>query len=172
MLRTDWVYVTSPAGKEYSLTDLILAMAEANQDIFRSDLFKTLIAGFWSQFYWNLIFMGLVPFMIYFAVVLVFYSYHLGVEGEEASGYEGEETFLPYSILNMAGYTMITELFALYKQGAQYFRSKSNLIDSASLFINISIVINQHWDVNIYSDHFQRALASIGMMLMYLKLFY
>ena len=46
-LRTDWIQNTTENGKTYSLNDLILAMAEAEDDIFRSDLFKTLIAGFW-----------------------------------------------------------------------------------------------------------------------------
>ena len=55
-------------------------MAEANDEIFRSDLFKTLIAGFWHQFYRVMFFMGLVPFIFYFIAVMLFYSYYLGAE--------------------------------------------------------------------------------------------
>ena len=46
------------------------------------------------------------------------------------------------------------------------------MIDLSSLLINISIAINHHWEMGFYSLEFQRALASIGMALMYTKLFY
>ena len=72
----------------------------------------------------------------------------------------------------LAGYTMITEIVALSKQGALYFKSKSNIVDSISIVLNVSIAVNHHWNFEIYSLVFQRALASFGIALMYFKLFY
>ena len=54
---------------------------------------------------------------MYFAVVLMYYSYHLStrtseVEDESTSN---QEAFLSYAVLLFAGYNMIPEVFALYK---------------------------------------------------------
>ena len=61
--------------------------------------------------------MGLVPFIFYFIVVMLFYSYHLGNEVEETEENRNREKFLAFSIIALASYTTITEIVALIKQG-------------------------------------------------------
>ena len=59
--------------------------------------------------------MGFVPFIFYFTVVLLFYSYHLGNEFVDTEENRNREKFLAYAIIALASYTTITEIVALTK---------------------------------------------------------
>ena len=130
-------------------------MANANDDIFRSDLFKTLIAGFWDQFYWVMFFMGLLPFVLYFLATLTFFSYHLKDDWDEISGFTlVEDHILVYMIVGFASYTLITEIVAIIEQGLAYFGNVTNIFDTISIIINLSITTNHYWQLEFYSQEF------------------
>ena len=75
-------------------------------------------------------------------------------------------------IIGFASYTLITEIVAILEQGLAYFGNVTNIFDSISIFINLSIAINHYWQLEFYKADFQRAIAAIGIGLMYFKLFY
>ena len=51
MLRTDWVFNENNKGKRGNLIQLTKAMANAPDDLFKTDMFQVLIGGFWNQYY-------------------------------------------------------------------------------------------------------------------------
>ena len=48
MLRTDWVFNENNKGKRGNLIALTKAMANAPDDLFKTDMFQVLIGGFWN----------------------------------------------------------------------------------------------------------------------------
>ena len=48
MLRTDWVFNENNKGKRGNLIALTKAMANAPDNLFKTDMFQVLIGGFWN----------------------------------------------------------------------------------------------------------------------------
>ena len=48
MLRTDWVFNENNKKKPGNMNELTKAMANAPDDLFKTDMFQVLISGFWS----------------------------------------------------------------------------------------------------------------------------
>ena len=76
MLRTDWIYNGSDMG------DLIIAMSEADTELFKTDLFHVLIGGFWNFYFLKIIMVGFLPWTINSGLTLYYLSNFLHVNEE------------------------------------------------------------------------------------------
>ena len=62
MLRTDWI------NKNGSLYDLFVLMSTAKEELFKTDLFKSLINGFWDDFSYYIRLSCFYPFLLLFGL--------------------------------------------------------------------------------------------------------
>ena len=69
LLRTDWIY-----NNGTDMDDLVMAMSNANDELFKTDLFNVLIGGFWTTYYKRLVFFGFIPWIVYTILALVYFS--------------------------------------------------------------------------------------------------
>lgn len=68
-LRTDWIY-----NKGSNMDDLVIAMSNANDELFKTDLFNVLIGGFWETYYKQVFIFGFIPWIVYTVLTLYYFS--------------------------------------------------------------------------------------------------
>ena len=62
------------------MDDLIIAMSNANDELFKTDLFNVLIGGFWKTYVKTVVLLGFVPWLIYTILSLFYISNFLNPE--------------------------------------------------------------------------------------------
>ena len=77
MLRTDWI---THNGSLYGLVDVF---SEANSDLFKTDLFRTLMGGFWDRLKNALIISCFIPFIIFSLSNVIYLTYFMSNDVSE-----------------------------------------------------------------------------------------
>ena len=71
MLKTDWI------NENGSLYELLILISEANEELFKTDLFKTLLGGFWDDLSSSIKYICFYPYFLYFLFSVIYLSHFL-----------------------------------------------------------------------------------------------
>ena len=74
MLRTDWI------NRNGSLYELFVLFSNAKDDLFKTNLFRSLINGFWDVLSTRIFYLYIFPFLILFVSNVFYLSYYLEME--------------------------------------------------------------------------------------------
>ena len=77
MIRTDWI------KRNGSLYDLMCVFSDAKEDLFKTELFKILITGFWDDLSTPIFFSAFIPFTIFLAINLYYLTYFMYARRDE-----------------------------------------------------------------------------------------
>ena len=77
MLKTDWV------NQNGTLNDLLTVLSEAKDELFKTDLFKTLLGGFWDDLSFAIKITCLYPFLCFTLTNLGYLTFFLSYSKEE-----------------------------------------------------------------------------------------
>jgi len=162
-----WIF-KQPQGQEF-----IKELSNSEKmEYFNLDTVKYLVKYQWRQFKPLLIKFLFIPFLIY----LILYNLYAIWLFEARVSAEEEGTMVDIATFTIEIFLMILTVHAAYIEyqqmmyhGRYYFTSFWNMIDLACIVVTPAILI-QDW-VRV-DPHFIRPVIAVGLMIMYMKLFY
>ena len=154
---------------------MIIALNKApHESLFSTELVIILVEHFFSRYYRTVIYRCLIPFVIYFLLVLFYLSY-FAVEGIE--GLNDVEKNLEYAmrilILIFVSYFLFFEIVCILRDGLSYLKDIFNWIDIISFMLNIYLIIATVYIESLTENRIvNRAISALGVVLMWFKAFY
>ena len=154
---------------------MIIALNKApHESLFSTELVIILVEHFFSRYYRTVIYRCLIPFVIYFLLVLFYLSY-FAVEGVE--GLNDVEKNLEYAmrilILIFVSYFLFFEIVCILRDGLSYLKDIFNWIDIISFMLNIYLIIATVYIESLTENRIvNRAISALGVVLMWFKAFY
>jgi len=174
MLRTDWIY-----NDNKKMDDLVVAMSQAKDDLFKTDLFHVLIGGFWTDYYWPIIYYGFIPWMCYTTVTLFYLSNYLRPppsDSEDATLAWAPPAWLGdlcvYPILLLQLYLLASEGYQMSKLRLDYLANWSNLIQQSKAIFLFAILSSHSFGMDYLALQTCRRLAVVALALIYVEVFY
>ena len=164
-MEFNWIFNGQNAAK------FIKILAETNNDdIFATKQIRVMIEFLWTGYYDTIMTQLFYPFLVYF----ICFSYYVTYLSTEHSNEMDFNFCIEYACLIIAGKMFITfvllECIQFYREGYEYLMSFWNILDIASLVMNLTYVI---CEMNNYLEENQiNLIGSICIAIMWVKMFY
>lgn len=171
MLRIDWLFRRDPGFKQTVQT---LANTP-DESLFSSELVITLVENFWEEYYYSIVWLVLIPFVIYFLTTMVYFSTYL-IDEVNMHHDKDEHTNLEYVLriilIIMMIYFAAYEILQLFTKGLRYFIEFWNLFDCASFGLNTVLMLNHLFVYNWFERETIVVCSFLAMFCMWWKLIY
>ena len=100
-----------------------------------------LVELFWSRYYAIIFFCGLIPFFIYFVLVLVYTSRFVTFSEDSYEESSSTQLVMRLSIMLFVIYFVSFDVVCMLRDGKRYLKDIFNWVDILSCLINVFLVI-------------------------------
>ena len=171
MLKTDWI------TQNGSLNELLTILSEAKEELYKTDLFKTLLGGFWDDLSKAIRIVCFYPFLVFFFVNVGYLTYFMNTPKSFLTDTEAiVEIIFRYTFLILQIYFLMLFLMQMYgkanKGFISIFFSGKTFLELLRLYINLTILFSYGFETSITNGTDLRRYAAIVIVISYYRLFY
>ena len=144
-----------------------------HESLYSTELVQVLVEHFWTRYYAIIFFTCLIPFFIYFVLVLIYSSEFVIFRPENIKEIEStQEIVIRIAIICLLLYFASLDVLCMFRDGWTYLKDIFNWVDMFSILINVFVLIETSNKFD--KDHVKivRPIAALGVILMWIKAFY